>query len=194
MFELQKKYPFNKEWTIAFLDAMQSDLGTVSCSTIEDTIHYMYGSAEVIGLYMCALLGLPDEAHETAKLQGRAMQYVNFLRDIEEDNSFKRTYIPKDFIQEAGLKSLLENECRAELHKFTRLMNQEIDRYFVWQKQAEAGWKYLPWRLRVSVKTAARLYMKTAEEIRKNPLIVFGRKVKPAKVRIFVELIKSMVF
>jgi ferredoxin len=47
---------------------------------------------------MESALGVDKKAYKYAKLQGRAMQYINFIRDISEDNQLKRLYFPKSLI------------------------------------------------------------------------------------------------
>ena len=60
----------------------------------KETLTYIYGSAEVIGLMMLAILRPDLRTGEQAKqlqkyaaLQGRAMQYINFIRDMQEDQN-----------------------------------------------------------------------------------------------------------
>ena len=52
---------------------------------MEELIDYMYGSAEVVGLMMARIMGINREADFCARMLGRAMQYINFIRDIDED-------------------------------------------------------------------------------------------------------------
>jgi phytoene synthase len=58
----------------------------------------MYGSAAVIGLMMCQLMGKVDDvAIPYAHALGDAMQMTNFLRDIKEDYlELDRIYLPSD--------------------------------------------------------------------------------------------------
>jgi phytoene/squalene synthetase len=65
----------------------------------------MYGSAEVVGLMMCKLIGYESEQEaevfRTACLLGEAMQYTNFLRDIQEDYvEHGRIYMPLERLQQ----------------------------------------------------------------------------------------------
>ena len=64
----------------------------------------MYGSASVVGLMMCYIVGYQDEESlEVAKPYaielGNAMQLTNFLRDIREDYAdIGRIYIPEQIL------------------------------------------------------------------------------------------------
>ncbi len=94
MYDVYTKHTLEKAWITAFLDAMQADLSKKEYKTLKETKTYMYGSAEVIGLMMAKIIGVPESGYEAARLQGRAMQYINFIRDIAEDNTLGRQYIP----------------------------------------------------------------------------------------------------
>ena len=69
----------------------------------------MYGSASVVGLIMCHLIGFTDPAHEEmakayATELGNAMQLTNFLRDVREDyEDLGRIYITAQILQDHGL-------------------------------------------------------------------------------------------
>jgi phytoene synthase len=43
---------------------------------------------------MCAIMGLPEESYHHACMMGRNMQYINFIRDIDEDIGLGRRYLP----------------------------------------------------------------------------------------------------
>ena len=45
----------------------------------------------------------------------------------------------------------------------------------------------MPWRARLAVRTAGDMYKWTARQIAKDPMVVFDRKVKPAKSRILLQ-------
>ncbi|MCK9331515.1 MAG: squalene/phytoene synthase family protein, partial [Candidatus Cloacimonetes bacterium] len=83
--ELAGRKGFDPGWTEAFLRSMERDITITSYRTIGDLEGYLYGSSEVIGLMMARILDLPLESHTAARNLVRAMQYVNFIRDITED-------------------------------------------------------------------------------------------------------------
>jgi phytoene synthase len=93
--ELYHEKGFEKSWVDAFLHSMGLDLVKSEYDTLEETLEYIYGSAEVIGLFMCAIMGLPEESYHHACMMGRNMQYINFIRDINEDIGLGRRYFPK---------------------------------------------------------------------------------------------------
>lgn len=180
------KYRFDPAWVESFLDSMQADLDKKTYQTIDDTIRYMYGSAEVIGLMMAKVMGLKDEALQAARLQGRAMQFINFLRDIEEDNSLGRCYFPAEDLKKFGLPDLQEKTVRAEPEAFTEFMRFQLRRYSEWQAEAKTGFHYIPRRLRIPLQTAVDMYNWTGKTIAADPFVVFNKKIKPRKRRVIV--------
>ena len=179
--ELQKRKQFDPAWTEAFLDSMQHDLVKSSCDTLDEVLTYIYGSAEVIGLFMARIMDLSEEAFAYAAMLGRAMQYINFIRDIQEDNDLGRRYLP---LLDTPLASLQYEYVKEHKEDFIQFISKEVDRYLVWQKEASKGYAYIPRRYRIPIMTAADMYCWTARQIAKNPMIVFEKRVKPPKSRI----------
>ncbi len=181
---VMRKYHYDQAWVESFLESMQADIDNKTYSTIEDTIWYMYGSAEVIGLMMARIMGLEDKALEAAKLQGRAMQFINFLRDIAEDNALGRCYFPSDDLKKFELSDLSEATVSSNQQAFKDFMQFELERYNQWQTEADLGFKYIPRRLRIPLQTAVDMYNWTGRVIAVDPMVIFTRKIKPRKRRV----------
>ncbi|WP_052078285.1 phytoene/squalene synthase family protein [Spirochaeta lutea] len=181
--KLEAQLAFPHVWTEAFLHSMELDITTSSYNSIDETLSYIYGSAEVIGLYMTRIMDLHEGSEHYAKLLGRAMQYINFIRDIDEDNRLGRRYLP---LINTSLKSLSREDANKHPDSFINYIRHELDRYFSWQQEAEKGFEYIPKQLRVPIKTASEMYKWTGRQIYRNPFIVFNKKVKPSKLRILV--------
>jgi phytoene synthase len=188
---LQHKYKFEKSWVEAFFASMKMDVDTKKYKSIDDSLRYVYGSAEVIGLMMAKVLKLPDEAYEYAKIQGRAMQWINFIRDIDEDNLLGRCYFPASDLKKYGLKNLSREEAHEKPEQFKKFVNAQIKRYKTWQAEADRGLHYIPERLQVPVKTAIDMYNWTARRIEANPLVVFDKKLKPRKRQVIRRVIRN---
>ncbi len=183
--DVSRRRAFEDAWTDAFLDSMEADLSKPRYETLEETLGYIYGSAEAIGLFMAAIMGLGPEAGAAAAALGRSMQYINFIRDIAEDNGLGRTYLP---LAGSGLADLREETARENPGAFIAFIRAQADLYRGWQAEAESGFGYIPWRSRVPIMTASRMYNWTARAIHRDPFVVYRRKVKPSKIRILAEL------
>ncbi len=186
---LSKRLAFDPAWTDAFLGSMEADLSKRYYRTEEEVLEYIYGSAEVIGLFMAKIMRLPEESHPAARMLGRAMQFINFIRDVAEDTELGRRYLP---LERGGNRRLdvpdnwLPDRDWARSHSETwvRFVQEHVAQYAEWQAEAEKGYSFMPWRARVAVRTAGDMYKWTARQIAMDPMVVFDRKVKPSKFRI----------
>ncbi len=185
--ELSRRYNFDPAWTEAFFRSMEWDIEPTSYSTIDELLAYIYGSAEVIGLFMSRIVGLPSEADNAAIQQGRAMQLINFIRDIHEDHQLGRRYLPT---METDLPDLSESSAHRQPDEFKRYIRFQIDRFLQWQDAAEQGFSYIPYRYRIPIAAAADMYAWTAHSIYQDPFIVYKQKVKPSKIRIFSAIMR----
>ncbi|BBG24915.1 phytoene/squalene synthase family protein [Sulfuracidifex tepidarius] len=177
--ELMGRKKLEKGWVDSFLNSMESDLHKKVYYTLDETLGYMWGSAEVVGLMMMKILNLKEEATYNARMLGRAMQYLNFIRDVKEDIEMGRQYLPVKEMQEFGVKSL--SECTDNFKDFLRY---QLKRYMYFQREAEKGYRMIPAKYLIAIKTAGDMYKWTAMKIWMDPCIVNREKVKPRKRRV----------
>lgn len=191
MLRVSRKNDFKLEWVESFLDSMQSDLTHKDYRRLDDTLDYISGSAEVVGLMMARIMNLPENAYASAKLQGRALQWINFIRDIDEDIHLGRQYFPLTDMERFNLPDLTRQTATLQPKDFTKFIQFQINRYEKWQAEAYAGYKYIPKRLQIPLRTAADMYAWTAGEIRKDPLVIFESKIKPSKSRAMKQALRN---
>lgn len=183
---VMRRYDFDPAWIEAFFDSMQADLDQKVYKTLDDTLWYVYGSAEVVGLMMAKIMGLPDEALQAARLQGRSMQFINFIRDITEDTALGRCYFPHTDFAQTGLEDLSLDGVQDRPGEFEDFMRLQTERYSSWQSAANEGFDFIPRRLRIPLQTAVDMYDWTAKQIEQDPAIVFEKKIKPRKRQVLV--------
>jgi phytoene desaturase len=179
--ELAQRKGFAWEWVDAFWQAMRSDLHKKQYAHYQELEKYMYGSAEVIGYMMAKILDLPENAMKTAALQGRAMQLLNFIRDVKEDKELGRNYLG------------YTPEEVDDPKKWSRLIHHYLEQYRNLQEEAERGYTFIPKKYLVPIKTAADMYSWTAEKIRRNPGIVWQKKMKPHRRQVLMQLIINVL-
>jgi phytoene synthase len=190
---LAERKGFEDEWVDAFLHSMELDLTKTRYETLDEVIEYIYGSAEVIGLMMAKVIGLPKEAYEHAKCLGRAMQYINFIRDIAEDLELGRVYFPQIDLRQHGLENLTYEHVKQHPEQFKQFLQTQLDRYCHWQEQAEEGYRFIPKRFLISIKTASEMYHWTAEQIAHHPFVVYEVKVKPMISKILLTVFSNLI-
>jgi 15-cis-phytoene synthase len=181
---LARRKRFDPAWTEAFLRSMEQDVTVASYRTIDDLLVYLYGSSEVVGLMMAQILDLPPESHSAARNLGRAMQYINFIRDIAEDLVLERLYFPEEEMDEFGLQDLTESTARRHPDRFAAFVRSQIGRYEEWQAEAETGFRFIPRRSLIPIRTASDMYRWTARRIGLDPSIVYRLKVRPSATRV----------
>lgn len=188
--ELMKRKSFDPQWIDAFFKSMELDLVKSKYKNMDELLEYIYGSAEVIGLMMSAIMDLDPESFRYARMLGRSMQFINCIRDIKEDLEFGRTYLP---LINTPLKSLDRDHTEKNHKAFVEYMRNQINQYLHWQSEAEKGFSYIPLRFLIPIKTASDMYKWTALKILNNPFTVYEKKVKPAKSRILFTILKNFI-
>lgn len=191
--KLAKKKEFSKDWIDAFLKAMESDLNSQPYKNLAETESYIYGSAEVVGLMMAKIMNLSPESYQGARLLGKSMQYINFIRDLKEDENLGRQYLPLTEIESFGLNNLSSQEIKTKPENFNNFIKKQLARYTAWQQEAERYYHFIPARFLIPIKTAADMYLYTAQKIAKNPLIVLEKKIKPEPISIILKGFENII-
>ena len=93
----------------------------ILCNTFEDLKQYCYYVASVVGLVCIRIFGYEDSKAEfLAEDCGLAFQLTNIIRDVKEDASMGRIYIPEEDLARTNLtaanfsSSLLQDPARAQ--------------------------------------------------------------------------------
>jgi glycosyltransferase involved in cell wall biosynthesis len=151
-------------------------------------ISYLYGSPEVIGLMLAKIFKVEKAAYPAAKKLGKAMQLINFIRDIDEDNKLGRVYFTQKDLSTFGLKDLKYSTTHNNPEGFKKFVHFQIAKYHQINNQGKKGYQYLPFELLTPVKTATNMYEWTAQQIQNDPFIVYRKKVKPPVSHIIYQL------
>ncbi|MFZ0441911.1 MAG: phytoene/squalene synthase family protein [Methanobacterium sp.] len=189
--ELSNRKNFENKWIDAFLNSMEMDIYKSTYQNMEELMNYLYGSSEVVGLFMAKIMDLPPESFIAARHLGRAMQYINFIRDISEDIELGRIYFPQDDLEEFGLENLEEDHTTIRRDNFKGFIRKQLETYNLWQIEAEKGFKFIPYRYLISIKTASDMYKWTAREIERDPFIVYKKKVKPSTSKVILNVFSN---
>lgn len=162
----------------AFMTSMKMDTSVFRYPTYEELEEYVYGSAAVVGLMMCRVVGVSDErANSHAEALGVAMQLTNFLRDVKEDWARGRVYLPLEDLERFGYA---EEELGQGVvdRRFVGLMRFEISRARALYEVADKGMCYIPRGCRYPVFVARQLYEAILTRIEAQGYNVFGRRAQ----------------
>lgn len=129
-------------------------------ATEEDLVRYCYHVAGSVGCMMAVVMGVDpadEETLERAADLGIAFQLSNIVRDIREDLASGRCYLPREWLEEFGMvrARLFAPEHEAALLEIVRRLVERIDLY---ERNARIGVPRLPFRSRLAVLAALRIY------------------------------------
>jgi phytoene/squalene synthetase len=153
------RYHIDDAYIRAFLASMRADLDKKVYTTRLEAEHYIYGSADVVGL-MCLRVFCDGDDHlfrdlvPPAMRLGSAFQKVNFLRDLRQDVlELGRFYFPGFSMEQFDEATKLE-------------LVRDIEADFA---EALKGIRRLPESSRLAVHTAYRYYLRLLDKIRNTP-------------------------
>jgi 15-cis-phytoene synthase len=123
----------------ALIDGMEMDLSVFRYDNFAQLDLYCERVAGVVGAMMTPILGYRDAAAMPyASDLGRAMQLTNILRDVAEDWTRGRVYLPQDELRHFGVSE--EDLARGRVTpQFIELMRFQIARARALYQRAELG-------------------------------------------------------
>jgi phytoene synthase len=136
--------------------------------TLDDVLSYCYHVAGVVGVMMAYVMGAEgkDTLDRAADL-GIALQLTNIARDVIDDASTGRVYLPGSWLEEAGVPvdAIAERRHRDALHGVVCRLLAEADRYY---SSAGDGVARLPLRSAWSIATARGVYRDIGSLVRRR--------------------------
>ena len=172
-----------------FLASMRMDLTVTDYPDRATLNRYMHGSAEVIGLQLLPVLGTvgaTDDAAPYAAALGKAFQLTNFLRDVDEDLTRQRVYLPADELAAFEVDRELLTWCHDHHQTDPRVRAALAAQHDVTRKIyrfASDGVQLLAPRSRPCVATALTLYSEILDRIEASDFAVFSQRAKVGLAR-----------
>jgi 15-cis-phytoene synthase len=146
----------------SFLDAMEADIAPQPYATLDDLIeNYIYGSATVVGYFLVYVYGSTtpadfQRAMRAARQLAIALQLTNFLRDVTEDHSRGRLYLPQDMLQRHGFDGSFKTTAGQDaLEKTVRDLARYADDAY---NDAEANLDAFAADCRLAIESCIRVY------------------------------------
>jgi phytoene synthase len=182
-----KRFSIPISYFEAFLHSMTMDLTVTEYHTYEDLYEYVYGSAAVIGLQMVPILGTVSkqsmsEANIAAEKLGTAFQLANFIRDVGEDLTRGRVYLPVTELQSHGVSREMLEE-RIVTPQIKNALREQIQRVRSLQTEAKAGITLLSAQSRACIEAASELYCGIVDEVEKIDYQIFSKRAKTSNWR-----------
>lgn len=173
---------FHVPWRYAeqLIDGVGRDLQQSRYNTFEELAEYSYGVASTVGLMSMHIVGYSGaEAIPYAIKLGVALQMTNILRDIADDWSKDRVYLPQEELREFGLNEQAIAQAidsgRVD-DRWRRFLRFQIERNRRLYQEAEPGLAMLSLNGRLSIVAAADLYRGILDDIEAHDYNVFTRR------------------
>ncbi|WP_281377810.1 phytoene/squalene synthase family protein [Sphingobium subterraneum] len=151
--------------------------------TTDDLLRYCYHVAGAVGLMMAVVMGVSpadDDTLDRACDLGLAFQLANIARDVAEDASAGRCYLPRDWLAEAGITpdTLTAPENRPALGKLGARLAEMAGHY---EASARHGTPALPFRSAWAVLAAAGIYGDIAREVARRGSSAWDQRIVTSK-------------
>jgi phytoene synthase len=155
----------------ALLDGFAWDAQGRRYDTLEDLHDYGARVAGSVGAMMCWIMGVrsPHALARACEL-GVAMQLTNIARDVGEDARNGRLYLPRQWMEQAGIEPgawLQKPACSPALQGVVSRLLDEADRLY---RQAAAGIALLPRDCRSAIRAARLIYAEIGQQLRRDGL------------------------
>ncbi len=156
---LFEAFPMSKSPFLTQMDGQERDLIDTHYEKMNDLEKYCYQVAGTVGeMLLPVLQETPNSvAPEAGVKLGKAMQLVNIIRDVGEDQARGRRYLPLDLMHQYGytVRSFEEREVNAPFKKMIDALTKQADQWF---KEGLDGLAALPIQSRLGVELAACYY------------------------------------
>ncbi|MGD8484140.1 MAG: presqualene diphosphate synthase HpnD [Thioalkalispiraceae bacterium] len=206
LFQLQPQHPVTRallphiktmnlpeEYFMEIIDGMEMDLDQVQYDTFEALSLYCYRVASVVGLLSAEIFGYQDrQTLNYAHNLGIAFQLTNIIRDVHEDASRGRLYLPTEDIERFGLtrNSILQKQ---DSEQFRQLLAFEATRA---QEYYQKAYGLLPASDRYSQRCGlmmAAIYQATLMEVANDGFAVLKHRIVLTPVRKFWLALKTYI-
>jgi phytoene synthase len=152
------------------IDGCEMDVIGTSYETIDDLVGYCRKVAGSVGRLSLAVFGSADQerAVPLADSLGVALQLTNILRDVVEDRSFGRVYLPSKDAESVGCDPGLGGPPI----DIARLVALECGRADLWFAEGLQLLALLDYRSRACVGAMAGIYRRLLVRIKAEPIAV----------------------
>ena len=174
-----KKFPIELDHLRELISGMEDDLYAAKYQRFEDLRQYCYRVASTVGLCLVEIYGYNDpNARRHAVEMGIYLQMVNVLRDIQEDLSRNRIYLPSEELAKFGLSSKdLTSEDLPTSEGWQNFMRHYLDHVMVHRKNAVGLLSLLDKDAKYSPSVMCAAYDAILEEAMKRNGDVFTRRL-----------------
>jgi len=169
--DARRRYPISGDALHALIDGGLQDTEQVRYADFDELRAYCSRVAGAVGVACMAVYGADQP--QRAEALGIALQLINIMRDVDEDWSLGRVYIPQDELASFGVSEgdIAAGRCTPA---WQALMAYQAARARTYLGEGRTLLPYLDRRSAACVAAFANLYEATLERIEKAGFDVFG--------------------
>lgn len=171
-----RRYNIPLQYAHQLIDGVAKDIETARYETFDQLAEYAYGVASTVGLMAMYIVGFAGtEAVPYAVKLGVALQLTNILRDVGEDWTNGRLYLPRQDLAAFGLDETDIASGHLD-ERWQIFLRYQIDRNRRLYREAMPGIALLHPNGRFAIAAAAELYAAILEDIETSKGNVFDRR------------------
>lgn len=186
--QIIQEFDLKEELLLEIISGMQMDVNFTCYENFTALEQYCYRVAGVVGLLSIEIFGYTNkQTQEYAKYLGNALQLTNIIRDIYEDASRQRIYIPTDELNQFNItpSQIYTGKLLTEQDQvnFKKLIQHQCERAKQYYKKALNA---LPPEDRYNQSTGlimAAIYEATLDEIILDDFQVLKHRIKLTPLR-----------
>ena len=183
--DARERFGIPSEPLEALIDGGLQDTEQATYADFAELRGYCEKVAGAVGLACVPVYGSDDTEH--ARTLGIALQLINIIRDVDEDQKLGRVYLPQDEL------AAFEVEELAPSPQFRELMAFEAERARTYLAEGLRLLESLDRRSALCVGTFAGLYRETLDRIEAGGFDVFGEKTRLSTPRKLAVVAKGLL-
>lgn len=181
--QIVRRYEIPRRYPMELIEGFAMDAADYRYETLEDTLLYCYHVAGVVGVMMAYVMGVRDSATlSRAADLGIAFQLTNISRDVMDDASAGRCYLPRELLRQFGVppEDLADPKYRKDVVRVAKELLRVADRYY---ESAAEGVRALPLRAAWAICTARGVYRDIGEIVLAQGEAAWQRRAVVSKGR-----------
>ncbi|NIK11392.1 phytoene/squalene synthase family protein [Alkalibacillus almallahensis] len=188
-------FPVTKEPFYTQFAGQRQDYVKTHYDTFDELEGYCYQVAGSVGEMLLPVLH--DEPTQDVKQAGialgKGMQIVNIIRDVGEDQSLNRRYIPRDLLDEHGY-ALYDFEQQIINEELVHVIEDLIARADAWFEEGLTAIETYPKDSALAIRLASAYYREIIEVVRERDYRVFDQRAvvnSDRKANLFLQVMNS---
>lgn len=193
-YDAVKRYKIPHRYFHEMIDGITSDLDPRAVQNFDELYRYCYQVASVVGLTIIHIFGFESVAALIlAEKCGIAFQLTNILRDVREDATSGRVYLPLDELAQFGVtKGQLEHG--AEDDRFRAFMRFQAERARRYYEESAPLAGLIHQRSRPSLWALRAIYQRLLDRIEDSNYAVLSHRINvPTRTKMAL-LLRAFIF